>query len=285
MADPEPKSAYECEMETIINVLDGIYNNYATYTENADGERVVSFDMPPVPGNELRAETREIEAETNLEVCDSSIQEICELIEQERQLTANWHKVTDKLPREEKKLQDREFSKTRDDLNVALTMRRSKNLQRQMVNRRANLLKAVRYAQREIADNQPAAPPQAPVYAQSALAMPRIDIPFFEGDIIKFPVFWQMFTSQIDSRTMHDTLKFSYLLSRLKGEAYQLISNMSPTEANYQIAKTTLEEMYGKPEVITRIIRNKILTQECGHNRKDVRNFVFNVESLLKQIE
>ena len=75
--------------------------------------------------------------------------------------------------------------------------------------------------------------------------LPRIDLPKFSGDVLKFTPFWQQFKSCVDDLDYPVITKFNYLLSCLKGEAKTVIEGMPVIEGNYESAKEILEKRYG----------------------------------------
>ena len=80
--------------------------------------------------------------------------------------------------------------------------------------------------------------------------LPRIDLPKFSGDVLKFAPFWQQFKSCVDDLDYPVVTKFNYLLSCLKGEAKTEIEGMPVIEGNYESAKEILEKRYGRKELI-----------------------------------
>ena len=80
--------------------------------------------------------------------------------------------------------------------------------------------------------------------------LPRIDLPKFSGDVLKFTSFWQQFKSCVDDLDFPTIAKFNYLLSCLKGEARTVIEGMPVVEENYRSAMEMLEERYGRKELI-----------------------------------
>ena len=48
--------------------------------------------------------------------------------------------------------------------------------------------------------------------------LPKLDLPKFNGDVLKFMSFWQQFVSCVDSQEIPEVSKFTYLLSLLRGK-------------------------------------------------------------------
>lgn len=80
--------------------------------------------------------------------------------------------------------------------------------------------------------------------------LPRMELPKFDGDVLKWYQFWDQFSSNIHDRNISDVDKLLYLQSVLEGNAKQAIEGLDTTHKNYTIAVNTLKERFGKPSVI-----------------------------------
>lgn len=80
--------------------------------------------------------------------------------------------------------------------------------------------------------------------------LPKLSLPEFSGDILRWQQFWDHFHSNIDCRDLPDVDKLLYLKSSLKGDALRTIEGLETTNKNYSIAITTLRERYGKESQI-----------------------------------
>ena len=76
--------------------------------------------------------------------------------------------------------------------------------------------------------------------------MPRIDLPNFSRDVLKFTLCWQQFKSCVDDLNYLIITTFKYLLSCLKGEARAVIGGMPAIKGNYGSAKEMLEKRYDR---------------------------------------
>ncbi|KAK5982308.1 hypothetical protein GCK32_015873 [Trichostrongylus colubriformis] len=83
---------------------------------------------------------------------------------------------------------------------------------------------------------------------EQLVRLPKFDLPIFTGDIAKFGEFWDVFDSAVHSnRLIPATIKFHYLRSSLKDDALALVAGYDITEANYELAVSTLRESYFRP--------------------------------------
>ncbi|CAH2084595.1 unnamed protein product [Euphydryas editha] len=79
----------------------------------------------------------------------------------------------------------------------------------------------------------------------SDIKLPRIQLPTFEGRYEEWPTFYDMFSSLIhNNKNISSVQKLHYLKSNLSGEALNLLSNFSTTDANYEEAWKQLVRRY-----------------------------------------
>ena len=80
--------------------------------------------------------------------------------------------------------------------------------------------------------------------------LPKLELPHFNGKITEFPAFWDNFEAHVHNQELPVVSKFSYLTSLLDGEAKRVISGLSITSANYDIAINMLKRRYGDEDRI-----------------------------------
>jgi hypothetical protein len=85
---------------------------------------------------------------------------------------------------------------------------------------------------------------------QQAIKLPKIDLPKFGGDVLKFTSFWQQFESCVDQQELPDITKFNYLVGLLKGDAKYVLEGLSITQENYAVAKDIIVKRFGRKELI-----------------------------------
>ena len=61
----------------------------------------------------------------------------------------------------------------------------------------------------------------------TGVKLPKIDLPKFAGDVLKWQSFWEVFKASVHDADLPDVTKFSYLRSLLVGEAATCISGLS----------------------------------------------------------
>ena len=73
--------------------------------------------------------------------------------------------------------------------------------------------------------------------------LPKIELPKFNGDVMKFCSFWESFDSSVDRNPNLSTIdKFNYLKALLEGSAARTVQGLALTEANYAAATDILKE-------------------------------------------
>ena len=88
--------------------------------------------------------------------------------------------------------------------------------------------------------------------------LPDLNLPTFDGNITEWFGFWERFQSQVGkSPGLPNSAKFTYLLCQLRGEALATVKGLIPSDKNYSILATMLQENFGLPR---RIIRAHVLS-------------------------
>lgn len=81
--------------------------------------------------------------------------------------------------------------------------------------------------------------------------LPKLEIPKFGGDIMKWTGFWEQFSTAVHNQTNVAKIdKFNYLVGQLSGIALKTIAGLPLTSENYQVAVDLLKERYGKNHLI-----------------------------------
>ena len=84
-----------------------------------------------------------------------------------------------------------------------------------------------------------------PAVKPITVALPKIKIDCFSGDLSSFDQFWNLFVNCVDNNpSIADCAKFSYLLSYLRGEPAELLSGLHIDSTNYSTAKDLLLKRY-----------------------------------------
>ncbi|XP_061399494.1 uncharacterized protein LOC133335208 [Musca vetustissima] len=102
------------------------------------------------------------------------------------------------------------------------------------------------------------------IIAHSSLPLPKVTIPQFNGDCLKWRQFYEIFLEMVDKQYLPSVQKMWYLKTNLSGEAGKLISHLSLKEDNYKTAWMLLQERYNNKRVLVSTLVERILSQPNG---------------------
>lgn len=87
---------------------------------------------------------------------------------------------------------------------------------------------------------------QANVSKIPGIRLPTINLPKFDGNLLEWSHFWDIFKSSVDNRQdISKAQKFSYLTGQLIGEAGKILKGFTSSDADYDEAIKLLSETYG----------------------------------------
>ena len=87
--------------------------------------------------------------------------------------------------------------------------------------------------------------------SHSAIKLPKLDFPKYNGEILKWNEFWDSFDSAINKNSaLTNVEKMNYLRSKLEGKALLAISGLELTSDNYDVASTLLKERFGDEQLV-----------------------------------
>lgn len=104
----------------------------------------------------------------------------------------------------------------------------------------------------------------SPIQSTISVHLPKITIPKFDGDYLKWQQFFDLFSEVVDKQPIPTVQKMWYLKTNLTGEANQLISHFTLTEKNYNAAWNTLKERFNNKRIQVSTLIEKILNQPSG---------------------
>ena len=81
--------------------------------------------------------------------------------------------------------------------------------------------------------------------------LPKLNLPSFSGNPLKWSTFWDSFEAAVHSNTtLGGVQKFSYLKAQLTGDASRAIAGFPLSNVNYEQAIKLLKERFGQPSKI-----------------------------------
>ena len=103
--------------------------------------------------------------------------------------------------------------------------------------------------------------------SESHCKLPKLELPTFKGDSLKWQGFWDQFEVTINNNeTLNDIDRFSYLRRYLSGQALATISGLSLSKNNYTQAINLLKERYGNPQVLITAHMESLFKGKEGKN-------------------
>ena len=86
---------------------------------------------------------------------------------------------------------------------------------------------------------------------RSAFKLPNLEVPMFDGNILQWTEFWNLFQVAVDQNAhLSEIEKLCYLKSRLTGEAKNAVSGILISEENYGVVKALLESRFHNTQAI-----------------------------------
>lgn len=122
----------------------------------------------------------------------------------------------------------------------------------------------------------------------SDVKLPRIQISTFGGKYEEWPTFYDMFSSLIhNNKNISSVQKLHYLKSNLSGEASNLLSNFSTTDANYEEAWKQLVRRYNNKRYnCNAIMRTLFGTKKIQtESANAIRSLLDTTSTCLKSLE
>ena len=117
--------------------------------------------------------------------------------------------------------------------------------------------------------------------------LPKIALPSFSGDILRWQTFWDSYESTIHmNANLTDVQKFTYLKSQLEGNAARVIEGFAMTNANYARAIDLLKERYGQQHKIIHASMQALLQLPAPSSKvSSLRTFHDKMETYIRSLE
>ena len=85
---------------------------------------------------------------------------------------------------------------------------------------------------------------------ESSVHLPKLQLPNFDGNVLRWPEFWDIYQLSVHRQDIPKVVKYSYLKGALRGSAASVIAGISITNEGYDVAIQILQERFGNKEVI-----------------------------------
>ena len=122
---------------------------------------------------------------------------------------------------------------------------------------------------------------------QSSVKLPKLDIPFFNGNTSEWTEWWNFFQVTVDqNRQLSDREKLLYLNSRVIGDAKQAISGLLMTNENYRAAIELLKERFNDTQLTLHFHYTELINLPPANNSsKGLRSLYDHVEKHLRSLQ
>ena len=85
----------------------------------------------------------------------------------------------------------------------------------------------------------------SPLAWKPTVKLPKLSLPIFSGEYLKFNAFWQAFEISVISQNIPNTSKFAYLNLLLSRDAGHAVCGIATTDAGFTDACSILNERFG----------------------------------------
>ena len=116
---------------------------------------------------------------------------------------------------------------------------------------------------------------------------PKLEFKPFDGNVLKFTEFWDLFTATIHSNAkLSDVEKLAYLKHNVTGVAAEAIAGLTLTNQNYTVARDLLKERFGQEQaILTAHYRSLVDLPRANNNAQGLLAFYNDVETNVRSLE
>ena len=137
----------------------------------------------------------------------------------------------------------------------------------------------------------PSIEPPASISAASTsnvCRLPKMDLPIFKGDPLKWQGFWDQFQVSIhENERISDIDRFNFLKKYLGGEALNTLSGLNLNAENYKDAIALLKDRYGNEQILISAHVESLLKLQKIKSKDDIkglRDLYNHVESCIRNL-
>ena len=133
----------------------------------------------------------------------------------------------------------------------------------------------------------PQLPPNNPNPVTRSSTRPKIPLPRFDGEVLKWQPFWQAFDAEIHSDpTIANINKFNYLMGQLEPCVSSTVGGLFPSNDSYPQLVNLLQERYGSvPKIIMAYMRALYALPIPENSISSLRTFYDSLESYVRGLE
>nr|XP_022295087.1 uncharacterized protein LOC111105210 [Crassostrea virginica] len=141
----------------------------------------------------------------------------------------------------------------------------------------------VRFQEMQLHHSQQQNAPQGSL----SVRLPKLELPSYNGDKIRFKEFWDSFDATINKNSKLSRIeKFNYLRSKLTGEAKEAISGLELSNENYDVALAIIQQRFGDAQsVINKHYMELINIQPVNNDTGNLRKLYDDLEKHMRSLE
>ncbi|XP_006812892.1 uncharacterized protein LOC102807089 [Saccoglossus kowalevskii] len=128
---------------------------------------------------------------------------------------------------------------------------------------------------------------QSTTSTSNTVHLPKLQLPTFSGDSLKWKAFYDVFISAVDNDpSFSEVQKFQYLRGQLSGEAARTIDGLPLTNTNYRHAIQLLEKRYGQThKIVNAYMKSLWDLPKPTSDMNSLRNFYDTIETNVRGLE
>lgn len=121
----------------------------------------------------------------------------------------------------------------------------------------------------------------------NSVKLPKIELYMFYGNKLQWREFWDVFECTVHKNSnLSNVEKFSYLQTKLGGEAKRAVAGLARSNENYEIALRLLHERYGNQQEIVDLHYKALMNVHSPLNKvESLRSFIDTTEKHLRSLE
>ena len=122
----------------------------------------------------------------------------------------------------------------------------------------------------------------------NGIRLPKLNLPHYNGDVIKFHAFWQCFECAVHKNEHVSKInKLNYLKSLQEGQASRSLEGLDISEQNYQQAIDILKSRFGnKQQIVSAHMQALLKLQNCPNESvEQLRRIYDNINAHVRGLE
>jgi len=116
--------------------------------------------------------------------------------------------------------------------------------------------------------------------------LPKLSLPTFDGNLLHWQEFWDIFDSTVNQQNISNVSKFRYLKNSLRGAAASAVCGISVTIDNYLTVIEILKEKFGNRQAIVEVLYSQLQHLPIAMNQfVEIKGTYEAIEKIMRQLE